>query len=148
MPSPQIPRRTAIAGAAAIAGLAACAPAGGPTGGAQATLAPATSNGPTDYVIAQVSDVPVGSVFAFNSPADGTPAFLLQPAAGTFVVYLATCTHQGCVVDYDAQAAMFECPCHGATYDSEGKVTGGPAPKPLARLAAAASGTDVVLTVS
>ncbi|WP_203924897.1 QcrA and Rieske domain-containing protein [Rugosimonospora africana] len=29
----------------------------------------------------------------------------------------------------------FQCPCHGATYDSSGRVTGGPATGPLAPIA-------------
>ncbi|WP_203924826.1 QcrA and Rieske domain-containing protein [Rugosimonospora africana] len=29
----------------------------------------------------------------------------------------------------------FQCPCHGATYDSSGGVTGGPATGPLAPIA-------------
>lgn len=39
------------------------------------------------------------------------------------------CTHLGCVVGRHEDG--FKCPCHGSKYDLRGKVTQGPAPKPL-----------------
>ncbi len=40
-----------------------------------------------------------------------------------------TCTHLGCIVGISDTG--FACPCHGSRYDTDGTVTGGPAPKPL-----------------
>lgn len=45
-----------------------------------------------------------------------------------------TCTHLGCGVSWSAERKAFLCPCHGGVYDSSGRVTGGPPPRPLARL--------------
>ena len=41
----------------------------------------------------------------------------------------AICTHAGCVLDDNAQtiSAGLSCPCHGSTFDGNGKVTQGPA---------------------
>jgi Rieske Fe-S protein len=41
----------------------------------------------------------------------------------------AVCTHAGCILDDGAQtiAAGLSCPCHGSTFDGNGKVTHGPA---------------------
>ena len=44
-----------------------------------------------------------------------------------------TCTHLGCLVDWNSVVNGFACPCHGGVYDSEGRVTGGPPPRPLER---------------
>ncbi len=41
-----------------------------------------------------------------------------------------TCTHLGCTVR-EAAGGGFVCPCHGSTYDDQGHVTGGPAPRDL-----------------
>lgn len=46
-----------------------------------------------------------------------------------------TCSHLGCKVNWDDAAKQFKCPCHGGTYDREGRVVAGPPPRPLERLA-------------
>jgi len=81
--------------------------------------------------IASTSQVAVGASLSFTAP-DGNPAFLLHPAASTFVAFSAVCTHQGCPVSFVGPG--FQCPCHGATYDQNGQVTGGPAPTPLTQI--------------
>lgn len=44
-----------------------------------------------------------------------------------------TCTHLGCRVSWDAEAALLKCPCHGGKFDRNGAVKAGPPPAPLAR---------------
>ncbi|HDR67877.1 MAG TPA: ubiquinol-cytochrome c reductase iron-sulfur subunit [Bacteroidaceae bacterium] len=41
----------------------------------------------------------------------------------------AVCTHLGCILEKGTEG--FVCPCHGTTYDDEGKVLSGPAPRNL-----------------
>jgi len=48
----------------------------------------------------------------------------------TFHVISAVCTHLGCTVQWRGEE--FACPCHGSIYNPNGKVIGGPAPRPLA----------------
>jgi Rieske Fe-S protein len=43
----------------------------------------------------------------------------------------ATCTHLGCQVRWDGEGRRFLCPCHGGVYDAQGRVVGGPPPRPL-----------------
>ena len=119
---------------------AASASAPAPEGSAPAASAGSASSGAK---IAMVSDVPVGSVFAFQDPQGG-PAFLLQPAAGTFLAYSGICTHNGCTVGYDESAAEFACPCHGARFEvATGEPVQGPAQQPLAKIAVVESGGTV-----
>lgn len=51
-----------------------------------------------------------------------------------FRAFSATCTHLGCLIHWNGVTRVFECPCHAATFDQDGKVTGGPPPRPLAEL--------------
>jgi ubiquinol-cytochrome c reductase cytochrome b subunit len=46
-------------------------------------------------------------------------------------VYSPICPHLGCRYDWDPQSKTFVCPCHGSVYSIDGKVLGGPAPRPL-----------------
>src|SRR5438093_9076369 len=46
-----------------------------------------------------------------------------------------TCTHLGCHVAWDSEAALLKCPCHGGRFDRHGAVKSGPPPAPLATLA-------------
>ena len=47
-----------------------------------------------------------------------------------FAAISTVCTHLGCTVR--ATDMGFDCPCHGSSYDRQGIVTSGPAPKALA----------------
>ena len=46
-------------------------------------------------------------------------------------VYSPVCTHLGCYYKWDPGTGHFECPCHGSVFSIDGKVLGGPAPRPL-----------------
>jgi Rieske Fe-S protein len=147
-------RRAVLTSGAVIAGagiaavtLAACGDNSGSAGSAASSAAPAGSapaaspgSASSGAQIAKTTDVPVGSVFAFQDPQGG-PAFLLQPAAGTFLAYSGICTHNGCTVGYDEAAAEFACPCHGARFEvATGEPVQGPAQQPLAKIAVVESG--------
>jgi Rieske Fe-S protein len=51
-------------------------------------------------------------------------------AQDVFVALTATCTHQTCTVT-GFSSQTYVCPCHGSTFDVNGRVLGGPAPAPL-----------------
>jgi nitrite reductase/ring-hydroxylating ferredoxin subunit len=67
-------------------------------------------------------------------------AALLQTSIGEFLVahtgqdayvaLTAICTHQTCTITGFA-SQTYVCPCHGSTFDVNGRVLGGPAPAPL-----------------
>jgi len=52
---------------------------------------------------------------------------------GEFVAISTRCAHLGCPVRWVVAAERFVCPCHGGVYDFQGKVVGGPPPRPLDR---------------
>jgi thiosulfate dehydrogenase [quinone] large subunit len=138
-----VERRTVLVGGGIAAALAAIGvPAGSavalgrrPSGsGSDTGSAPGSAPGSAQAPgtpIAQVADVAVGTSLKFST-AGGAPAYLLRPTEDVFLAYLAACTHQGCEVL--AADDGFRCPCHGGTYDADGRVTGGPPPAPLGRI--------------
>lgn len=63
-----------------------------------------------------------GALYAFS--ADGA----------NYTVLDGTCTHLGCIVQWDSAENQFRCPCHSARFTREGVVVDGPPPKPLRSL--------------
>lgn len=61
----------------------------------------------------------------------GKPVLVVRTDS-SFVALSAVCTHLGCLVEFNSAGRQVVCPCHAATFDLEGKVTGGPPPRPLA----------------
>jgi len=62
--------------------------------------------------------------------AGGKPVLVIRTDKG-FTALSAVCTHLGCLVEFDSAARKVHCPCHAATFDLQGQVTGGPPPRPL-----------------
>ncbi len=98
-----------------------------------ATTASTTAPKPAGTAIGPASAVPVGGAARFSDPASGAPAFVVQPQAGVYRSFNASCTHQGCPVNFAGNS--FQCPCHGAAFDAAtGAVLQGPAQSPLAQI--------------
>ena len=67
-----------------------------------------------------VADLPEGTPIAFRSGA--IEGFLVR--RGQDVTGLsAVCTHMGCILNYSKFRDQFECPCHGATFKTNGQPT-------------------------
>lgn len=119
---------------AATAVTAACGSSGtsnasnGATSGSAATTVPTT-------------DVPVGG----GTILTDQQVVVTQPVAGTFKAFSAVCTHAGCLVASVANGTI-TCPCHGSQFSAtDGSVTGGPAPAPLASVPVTVSGTTITV---
>jgi menaquinol-cytochrome c reductase iron-sulfur subunit len=54
-----------------------------------------------------------------------------QKPDGTAVVFSPICTHLGCGYRWSEGERKFLCPCHNSVFDLDGRVLGGPAPRPL-----------------
>src|SRR5262245_61979612 len=60
--------------------------------------------------------------------------YVSRDSSGAPVVHSRRCTHLGCQVSFRPQSGTFKCPCHGGTFDRDGKVVGGPPPRDLDRI--------------
>jgi thiosulfate dehydrogenase (quinone) large subunit len=59
---------------------------------------------------------------------------LVRLGQDSVAAYSRSCTHAGCLVDFDSGPGLLVCPCHGAEFDPArgAQVVAGPAPTPLA----------------
>jgi cytochrome b6-f complex iron-sulfur subunit len=138
---PAVSRRGVMAGAGAgvaVLAVAGCADdstgasgSGGDSGSGNGGDA-ADGSTKTGGALTEVADVPVGGAVSAKD-AKGAPVIVSRPSENEVVAFSAVCTHKGCTVA--PKADRIECPCHGSTYDlATGDNTGGPAPKPLAKV--------------
>ena len=76
------------------------------------------------------------------------PIYIFAREQGQFIALSSVCTHLTCTVDLDGSGAgaRLVCPCHGSTFDRDGRVLLGPADSPLARFRSELS-PDGVLVV-
>jgi cytochrome b6-f complex iron-sulfur subunit len=68
-----------------------------------------------------------------------------RTGADTFAAFSRRCTHEGFPVDLSGSG--FICEQHGSRFDSDGKVTLGPASRPLSILATSYDSTTDTLTI-
>jgi menaquinol-cytochrome c reductase iron-sulfur subunit len=57
--------------------------------------------------------------------------FVLRKSETDTLVLSNKCTHLGCQVNWKPERNEYVCPCHDAQFDINGKVLGGPPPRPL-----------------
>lgn len=62
------------------------------------------------------------------------------------VAFDSTCSHNGCSVNWVQGQNLFECPCHGGKYNSDGTVKSGPPPLPLKKYELKEQGDNVLVT--
>jgi Rieske Fe-S protein len=76
---------------------------------------------------------------------EGTAETIYVLALGQrrFAALSPICTHLGCTVDIEP--ARLVCPCHGSTYDREGKVLRGPAEEALTSYRVSLTAEDVLV---
>ncbi len=78
------------------------------------------------FKIGPPRDYPEGSLRKF--PEENVLVF--RDGEGMWAIST-VCTHLGCIASFDPDRGRFACPCHGSVFDRDGKVTQGPAPRPL-----------------
>jgi cytochrome b6-f complex iron-sulfur subunit len=97
----------------------------------------------TRYRIGRPDEIPPGTVLVL--PAQ--KAFIVHGPDG-FYALSATCTHLGCMTQYERDGNRIFCPCHGSRFSVDGEVVGGPAPSPLTRFHLAIEAGALVLDVA
>jgi cytochrome b6-f complex iron-sulfur subunit len=83
-----------------------------------------------------------GKIFKFGRK----PALIVRRPDGTFVAFLAKCTHLDCTVQYREDKERIWCACHDGFYDLNGTNVSGPPPRPLDALEVHMQGDDVYVT--
>lgn len=63
-----------------------------------------------------------------------------------FRAFSLVCTHLGCIVHWNSARREFECPCHAAKFDADGRVIAGPPPSPLPPFNAAVVQGEVIVS--
>jgi Rieske Fe-S protein len=71
------------------------------------------------------------------------PIYILALGGRRYAALSPICTHLGCTVEIEQ--ARLVCPCHGSTYDREGKVLRGPAEEALASYRTALTSDGVIV---
>jgi len=72
-------------------------------------------------------------------------AWVIKTADNKAIAFGPQCTHLGCAYHWDESKKNFICPCHTSAFDIDGKVLGGPAPRPLDRYAVKIDGNRLEL---
>lgn len=80
-----------------------------------------------DY--ASIDDVPAGS--GGTVLVDGDLLAVSRDSAGRLHTKSATCSHLGCIVQWNQAERSWDCPCHASRFDEDGQVLEGPATTPL-----------------
>jgi len=73
------------------------------------------------------------------------PGFLKKNDDGSYLAFIAVCTHLDCNVAYLADQRKFFCACHEGWYDENGRNIGGPPPRPLRRLIVAIEEENLII---
>jgi len=73
---------------------------------------------------------------AFITQMTMNMVWVIKHSPANVTVYSPICPHLGCSYNWDPEANRFACPCHGSVWTIDGRVIGGPAPRPLDTLPA------------
>jgi cytochrome b6-f complex iron-sulfur subunit len=61
------------------------------------------------------------------------PIFIIRTDEETLVGLAGVCSHLHCVLNWDDEQQVLDCPCHEGAFDVNGNVLKGPPPRPLKR---------------
>ncbi|HXP83551.1 MAG TPA: ubiquinol-cytochrome c reductase iron-sulfur subunit [Bryobacteraceae bacterium] len=124
--------------------------------GAYLLLKPKNSGADEMVEIADVGTLEIGKpkeVVYFRTRVDGwksskekTTAWVVKNSAGEVIAFDPICTHLGCAYHWEDDQKEFLCPCHTSSFGIDGKVLGGPAPRPLDRYVTKIEGGKLLIS--
>jgi menaquinol-cytochrome c reductase iron-sulfur subunit len=92
---------------------------------------------------ADLSTIPAGTpteiaferkrVDGWKTTTEKATAWVVKKPDNEVVAFVPQCTHLGCAYHWDDPSHTFICPCHSSVFSMDGRVLGGPAPRPLDR---------------
>jgi len=77
--------------------------------------------------------------------SEKSTAWVVKSADNKITAFGPQCTHLGCAYHWDDAKDQFLCPCHTSLFAIDGKVTVGPAPRPLDRYQTKVEGNKLLL---
>ena len=98
-----------------------------------------TANSPTEMTFRR------NRVDGWKISSEKATAWVVKKADNSVVAYGPQCTHLGCAYHWDDGKDEFLCPCHNSLFSIEGKVTAGPAPRPLDRYETKVQGNKLLV---
>jgi cytochrome b6-f complex iron-sulfur subunit len=72
-------------------------------------------------------DVSTGPLASNGGSIIQSGVIVARTTSGSFVAVSVTCTHEGGQLGFNSSSNIFQCPLHGATFNTGGVVTSGPA---------------------
>lgn len=69
----------------------------------------------------RIESVKIGSAWVVN-------------LGGKLSAYSTVCPHLGCAIDYETASQLFKCPCHRSSFNKQGQIEDGPAPRSMDEL--------------
>jgi nitrite reductase/ring-hydroxylating ferredoxin subunit len=89
----------------------------------------------------------VGGSIVGQASGLANPIVIARVSDNMFAALDAICTHERCTVSYNALNLTLDCPCHGSSYEVDGRVINGPAVRALPRYTATSDGTTLTVTL-
>lgn len=133
--------------------ISSCAGTGGPTGpsanSVMSIIQATVSNNELSVSLDSSSPIAAKGTRAVVEYNNGGGAVLVEHNSDdSFKAISGICTHQGCIVsDYDGNANVFVCPCHGSRFDLNGNVVQGPASGKLTEYATRVESNSLIITL-
>ena len=119
-------------------------------------LKPKSAAGEDLVEIANLSELTEGApreIAYYRTRVDGwkrtrekATTWVVKTSQSSAVAFSPQCPHLGCIYHWEDQERNFVCPCHASSFARDGKVVGGPAPRPLDRFVSRVEGGKLLVS--